>query len=507
MRAAGAPRFSLAGASYRETAGVRAGPYRRRPCRGVLISTTVALARAVARRPAGTTFCVAAGVHRLAAPVVVKPGDRFIGRPGAVLDGSRPLTSWARSGSFWVASGQTQDHFTGGDQCAGGASGCKVRDDVFLDGKPLTAVTGLEQLHPGTFFFDYPSDKIYLAQNPAGHTVAADVSSHAFAGCYPGPCGPGTLISGLVMQHFAGTAVEISDGSVIDNEARFDHVAGIAVARDGVIRGNYVHDNGLEGLASTGDQPRANLLVEGNETAHNGWYAGYDMGWEGGGGKWSTAVKDLTIRNNYSHDNNGSGFWVDTDNIDVTFEGNRIEHNAGPGIEYEASFGATIDHNIVVDNGSATGGPWLEGAGIHVDDSANVDIYANDLEGNYDGIGAMERGGRSIGPHGLPQTVNLDVHDNTIDTDGRAAGLIQTIGDASYWTTRNNRFRDNRYLLGCQQRPFAWQDPADANTYAYLSMSQWQAFGNDIGGRLTRHCRKSTASRNSVSQQATVGRR
>lgn len=424
----------------------------------------------------------------MSAPVILKPGDRFIGESGAVLDGSRLLTSWAQSGNFWVASGQTQNHYISGDQCAGGSSRCKVNDDLFFDDKPLQAVTDISQLGPGKFFFDYSNDKIYIADSPVGHKLEADVSSHAFAGCYSGPCGSSTLISGLIMEHFAGTAVETSDGTVSNNEARFNHVAGIAVARDGVIRNNFVHDNGLEGLASTGDQPRRNLLVEGNETAHNGWYAGYNMGWEGGGGKWTTGVNTLTIRNNYSHDNNGNGFWVDTNNIYVTFDGNRIEGNGGPGIAYEASFDASIRKNKIRRNGFGTGGPWMEGAGILIISSANVRVYRNVVAQNHDGIGAMERGGRTTGRFGLPETRNLYVHDNTIASAGRT-GLIEVVGDSSFYTSKNNRFLRNRYQLGCQRKPFAWKDPTGARDYGYVSASQWRAYGNDRAGRLTRHCR------------------
>jgi chitodextrinase len=457
-------------------------------CTGVSIDTNTDLVQAVSNNPAGTTFCIKTGVHRQSAAVLLKSGDRFIGEPGAVLDGSRLLTSWVQSGSFWVASGQTQNHYSSDDQCAGGSSRCKVRDDLFFDDKPLVAVTDIGQLGPGKFFFDYPNDKIYIADNPAGHRLEADVSGGAFVGCYSGACGSSTLISGLTMQHFAGTPVEISDGTVANNEARFNHVAGIAVARDGVIRDNYVHDNGLEGLGAPGDQPRRNLLVDGNETVHNGWYAGYNMGWEGGGGKWTTAVNNLTISNNYSHDNNGNGFWVDTNNIHVTFAGNRIENNRGPGIEYEASFDATIHHNVVRGNGFASGGVWLEGAGIHIDSSANVEIYANDVEDDYDGIGAMERGGRTVGPYGLPETRNLYVHDNTIKTHGHPAGLIQTIGDPSYWTSKNNRFVQNTYIVCTNPTPFVWQASAGSTSYASMTWTQWQAAGEDTTGSYSTSC-------------------
>jgi parallel beta-helix repeat protein len=412
--------------------------------------------------------------------VTIKRGDRLIGEPGAVLNGSRLLTNWAQSGSVWVISGQTQQHI-GDGLCDSAHPLCNNKDDVFLDDRPLAAVGSVSAVGPGKFFFDYPNDKIYIGDNPTGHKVEGSITP-GIGGC-PSVCGPGTLISGLVIEKFAGGGIEISDGTVENNEVRWNHGAGIAVARDGVIRKNYVHDNGRAGLGSAGADPRRNLLVEGNELAHNSWYAGYDPGWESGGGKW-LSVNKLTLRNNYVHNNRGPGFWLDTNNIHVILGHNRINGNTGPGIFYEASYDATISNNTIRRNGFRSGGPWMEGAGILNTSSANVEVYGNVVDGNYDGIGAEERA-RGTGLYGTHEVSNFYVHDNTITTAG-TTGLIQIVGDNSYYTSKNNRFQRNSYQFGCQQLPFAWKDPNGAMNYRYVTPAQWKAYGNDRTGRFTR---------------------
>ena len=57
--------------------------------------------------PAGTAFRLKSGVHRMQ-QVRPRSGDRFTGEAGTILNGSRVLSSFGRSGSYWYASGQTQ---------------------------------------------------------------------------------------------------------------------------------------------------------------------------------------------------------------------------------------------------------------------------------------------------------------------------------------------------------------------------------------------------------------
>src|SRR5689334_7076388 len=56
------------------------------PCVGVTVPEEADLAAAVAAHPPDTTFCLS-GRHRLSAPIVPRPGDRFLGAPSVTLDG------------------------------------------------------------------------------------------------------------------------------------------------------------------------------------------------------------------------------------------------------------------------------------------------------------------------------------------------------------------------------------------------------------------------------------
>ena len=53
---------------------------------------------------------------------------------------------------------------------------------MFLDNTPLKPVDALSKVVPGTFYFDYAADKIYIADNPTGHTIEAGKLTDAFHG-------------------------------------------------------------------------------------------------------------------------------------------------------------------------------------------------------------------------------------------------------------------------------------------------------------------------------------
>jgi hypothetical protein len=57
-------------------------------------------------------------------------------------------------------------------------------------------------------------------------------------------------------------------------------------------------------------------------------------------------------------------------------------------------------------------------------------------------------------------------------------GLVQYVGDNSYFISRNNRFTRNRYVL-IPAMPFAWKG-------ASINESQWKAAGQDVTGTFAR---------------------
>ena len=267
------------------------------------VSPGSSLQAAVNANPAGTTFCIKAGTYSLTTGVSPKNDQKFIGEPGVVLSGGKDISGqFAQSGSYWVASNQTQRNPNSGSTAVcypAGATACQYAEDVYRDKKPLKRVLSLSELSSGEFYFDYGSSRIYLADNPAGHKIEAAVGTRAFVSG-----ASGVTIRNLVVELFAnetgaGAIWANYDWVVENNEVRLNH--GIGILAGGTVRSNYVHDNGQAGIATIS---APSMLVENNEIAYNN-YADYDTHYDGGGTKFMKSL-NLTVRGNYAHHNYGS---------------------------------------------------------------------------------------------------------------------------------------------------------------------------------------------------------
>ncbi len=147
------------------------------------------------------------------------------------------------------------------------------------------------------------------------------------------------------------------------------------------------------------------------------------------------------------------------------------------GIFHEISYAAVIRSNIVRRNGFGFSS-WVWGAGILVAASPGVEIYENTVDDNADGIVAVQQR-RGSGARGPYEVSNLWVHDNTVVMVRGVTGLAQDIGDRSYFTSRNNRFDRNHYVLKSSGRHFTWID-------SDRSESEWTAYGQDVHGTFSR---------------------
>jgi parallel beta-helix repeat protein len=246
--------------------------------------------------------------------------------------------------------------------------------------------------------------------------------------------------------------------------------AGVSVRSDqgpalsNVIRNNRLHHNHQLGIAVTGT---VGTVVDGNEIAFNNWLGEYNWGWEAGSSKfWET--KNMIVRGNWSHHNDGPGLWADTDNVGTVYEGNVVEDNIGPGIFHEVSGSATIRNNVIRRNGFGSSA-WLWGAGIVIAASDTIDIYGNRLEGNYNGISLVQQD-RENGH------VVADVHvwDNTLIDTG-LSGAVTDTGDNSIFSA-NNWFDDNTY-----QGDVGWAWDGDNG----IGWSAWRNTGNDQNSTYT----------------------
>ena len=353
------------------------------PAGAIILNPGDNISAIVSAAPAGATFYFEPGVYR-GVSLAPKDGQTFIGAEGAILNGSAVLTNWTQSGNLWVIGGQTQQgrvnssaEFLPGTQRPGNP------ETVFLDNTPLKPVDALSKVVPGTFYFDYAADKIYIADNPAGHTVEAGKQTDAFHGS-----AKNVTVQNLVIEKYDPTIQNGAIGgdqswTIRNNEVRLNYAVGITAHDGSQIIGNYVHDNGQMGVGGYGN----NVLVQGNELASNGFWSGIDPLWEAGELKFAQ-TNNLVVQGNYVHDNNGPGLWGDIDSINTLYEDNVVVHNTISGISYEISYNAIIRNNTLIDNGYGDTRGWGWGAEINLQNSQNVQVYGNqvDMTGGGNGI-------------------------------------------------------------------------------------------------------------------------
>jgi parallel beta-helix repeat protein len=440
---------------------------------GIAVAPGQSLQAAINAAPEGATFLIKAGIHRndSATP---KNGQTFVGEAGAILSGARLLTSFTRSGAAWAASGQTQQG-AGGGQCRTTSPQCMHPEDLFIDNVLLQHVGTLAEGASGKWYFDYPNDTIYIWDDPTGHAVETSVTTYAFSGT-----ATSVTLRGLIVEKYANPAQNGAVGGgaswVVDSsEVRQNHGIGIGMADGRKVTGNKVHHNGQMGIGGSS----ANGDVENNEISYNNT-VGYDPYWEAGGTKF-TYSSNLVVRGNFVHHNDGPGLWTDINNIDVLYENNRVEDNGLSGIFHEISYRATIRNNVVSRNGASNPTSyWVDGAGILVSSSSDVEVYGNTLTDNYQGITGLE-GNRGTGLYGPWLLQNLYVHNNTVIQTGTPlagtgrTGLEQVGTSTSAFTSANNRYVANAYTLGATAVRFFW-------LHQNLTDTGWKSYGQDLTG-------------------------
>jgi endo-1,4-beta-xylanase len=449
-------------------------------CQGVAIHAGEAIPQIVAAHPPSTTYCIGPGLYRLTESISPKAGDRLIGAPGAILNGSKPVTNWMQKGSLWIATGQTQhseSHWKSTWPPLANPP-AQFNEDLFLDGKQLRRVLSTAEVVPGTFYFDYDAATIYIADPPAGHelessAVEAGVRSKA----------PGITVQGLTIEKFTSAGISLgSDARIENNETRYIHGLGIQFSSGARVVHNKTHHNGMYGMTGAGESP----LVEDNEIAYNntaGYHTANGGCWAAGGAKY-VYTRNMVVRGNYVHDNYCAGLWSDIDNIDTTYENNRIENNWAQGLFIEISYRGAIRNNVIRGN---------FGTGILFNSSSDQDVSGNQISDN--GAGKTDNGvavhpsirgdiviiqqNRGSGRYGDHLSKNIFIHDNNVTISAGVTGATKGQGNPSVFT-QNNRFENNHYFVPDINGNW-WVDPKGPCTW-----TEWRALGNDAGGSVTK---------------------
>jgi hypothetical protein len=463
--------------------------YQTPACTGVAVYPGVdSLKNAVASWPAGSTFCLKAGVHRMTSRVLARTNDKYIGETGAILNGSKVLTSFVQVGSYWVASGQTQQEtpfpatVTGGwSECVATAPACIYPEMVFLDGKDLWQVTSLAALTPGSFYFDYAGNQIYLADNPTGHLVEATTGSGGIIG-YTGGTSNSVTVQNLVFEKFGGGEVTgyehnalkaVTGWLVENNEFRLISFMAVANFGNGIVRNNYIHHNGRYGVVGSG-------TFLGNVISYNNTH-GWATGTDAGSAKFHGTI-GLVLKGNIVSNNMSRGLWTDFDNINVTYENNVIENNYQMGILHEVGCAAVIRYNVLRGNNYAFPGKSISSGGqIFTRSSKDVQIYGNDVTALLPGVNGI--GVYSDSVNGVLQSYtgtncgtislqNIQVHDNVVRLDtGQQHGNIG--GGSAYGIAFSN---NTYYLRDLTAKYFYYQ----GGTW---DKNQFQAAGADVTGK------------------------
>ena len=465
----------------------------------VYIPAGASIQAAVDANPEGSVFQLAPGTYSMQT-VAVKSGDQIIGALDAggnrltTLSGAQPLTSFTRDGygNYVALTTQTQPGRLAG-YCSPGYPRCNFPEDFFYDDQPyLHSSVGGGALSPGQYYFDYPNGTIYFrprnaGDDPAQHKVEYSRIPVAIAGTATNVTVKNLIVEkyavpdqyGAIGDQFAGDSWVIQN-----NETRFNHGAGLRVSSNGRVLDNFTHDNGQLGLGGSG----GNILVEGNEIAHNN-YSGTDHDFECGGMKFA-ATDGLTVRNNFSHDNIGPGMWSDISSIHTLYENNVIMNNSRSGIFYETSYDAVIRNNMILSNGSMAPDDWFWNAQIQIAASQNVEAYGNivlvDSANNGNGIMLIQQN-RSSEPcvYGPCRVMNDFIHDNSIIVIGTrwhgSTGGTQDytgLGDL-FAPSSNNRFTGNQYYVTDLNSAAYWQW-----VNLYQTFESFQSFGLDASGAL-----------------------
>ncbi len=467
---------------------------------GVFILPGQSIQAAVDANPAGTTFYIKAGVHRLQ-QVKPKGGDRFIGEPGAILSGAKvlPAADFVKSDNSWYIGGQTQllgQPF--GTEIMIPGYECDLNpEELFVNGDTrLKRVCDLSQLGPHQWYFDYAAARIYLHDDPSSFSlIETSVTSAAFGGSGI----KSVLLENLVIEKYGNPPNHGAVGSLGTTDSRFtyewtcrhltiryNHGDGIDTGAGMTVEHCKLHDNGQFGIGGSGVDERqywsspstaykAYVTFRNNEVFRNG-VLGYQRGWGAGGSKFAVQAAGTLVENCWFHDNYGPGIWFDIENRDTAIRSNLVENNGitlsgkigglGRGIFYEVSYGpARIYWNISRNN---------QEVAILNSNFEGVEIYENAVSPNGITVSHDNRGHQT----------SSKVHHNDLGRGALPAGNGLAIGIGSVGGLDDILPRvtiDSNTYRGFDAGTKYWWAGTFWSSGA-RTFSEWQSFGFDENG-------------------------
>jgi parallel beta-helix repeat protein len=359
---------------------------------GLPISASQPVQSMVDANPAGATFILKSGTHS-PRNIIPKSGDRFIGEPGAVLDGQGLSGSAFAAGPAPYPSNVTirglkvtgyEPSFQRGAIDAGGSSPSEGTTGWIIDSNEV-AYNGEYGIRIG--------NSMQITNNNVHHNKRLNIAGS----------GSNTLIARneIAFGHY----LNAFDANFEAGGTKFTYTDGL------VLQNNYVHDNVGVGLHL--DLNNINAVIDGNQIDHNG-----------SDGIVIEISYRTAIRNNTVTDNG----WFDPRNRYVFLWNAGIGIHGSPDVEI---YGNTVAGNyagVVAIEQDRQRDPASHGPHI----VQNLDIHDN-----------------TITQTNLPRTEN--------ELSVAAGVATDIPSNSAMFSSRNNRFTNNTYYLGPNPTPFAWR--------------------------------------------------
>jgi hypothetical protein len=268
-----------------------------------------------------------------------------------------------------------------------------------------------------------------------------------------------------VVNHNSGRGWVMKDLTV-----QYDAGAGVFVGTDGNLSYSCLRDNGeygLQGIGSdTGQFGATHLTIDHNEvTGNNTWNwenKGGGCGCSGADKFWNVA--DVSLTDNYIHNNHGPGIWADTDNANFDVEGNYVSNNDGEAVIYETSYNLRLANNTFVRN-ALVDGPTLGGfpdPAVYISESGGdsrvpdsygvgIDISGNIFTDNWGGVVLWENANRYCSSGANTSTGYCTLVNPSVATINNCS-KSSLIGTEPYyvdcrWKTQDARVSDNDFTF------------------------------------------------------------
>lgn len=352
---------------------------------------------------------------------------------------------------------------------------------VFVNGTPLSQVMSFNDLKPGTFFFSDAYQMLHITP-PAGTNMSTAVVEAAIRPTTLTMAGrTNVVLRGLVFRHAAnclnssGVSIYGSSNVLLDSvQALWNNWGGLGVytSSNFTVQNSVASYNGGAGIL--GDQD-SNALYNFNESDYNNWRGAqgalYD--WAMGGAK-LFQMRDTTVQNHFSYNNQGEGLWFDTDNQNITVKNATLAGNVMAGLQIERDEGPiSIQNSHFCSNGQ----------GVNVFTSPRLTISNNTFYNNggtnkYQAeiFIAGQAGGKIINDYITGQAYNLFT-----------TGMV--LSGNTFQNASSGQLVFGTYLSGTDWTQFAstlnaskntWYDPATATSFKIgnnkiVNLAGWQS--------------------------------